>query len=98
MTRLAEILAAAAKGRGVASVAAIERAGAATQAYWVPESALEPAFLAYSITKTFTAVLILRLCEESRLGLDDRLVRWFPHIEGADQISLRHLLEKHGMR
>ncbi|MBL0937643.1 MAG: beta-lactamase family protein [Gemmatimonadaceae bacterium] len=92
MTHLPEMLAAAAKERGAASVAIIEKAGAEPQAYWVPESDLEPAFLAYSITKTFTAVLILRLCEERRLGLDDRLVRWFPHITHADQISLRRLL------
>jgi D-alanyl-D-alanine carboxypeptidase len=96
MTRLAEILSTAASGRGVASVAAIKKAGAAPQVYWVPESDVEPAFLAYSITKTFTAVLILGLCEESRLSLDDRLVRWFPRIAGADQISLRHLLNHTG--
>ncbi len=26
------------------------------------------------------------------MGLDDRLVRWFPHIAGADRISIRQLL------
>jgi D-alanyl-D-alanine carboxypeptidase len=92
LTQLAEILAAAAGGRGGASVAVIERAGAAPQVYCLPESDLEPAFLAYSITKTFTAVLLLELCEELRLSLDDRLGRWFPRIAGADQISLRQLL------
>ena len=56
----------------------------------------EPAFLAYSITKTFTAVLILELCEERRLSLDDRLANWFPHIAHADRISLRHLLNHTG--
>jgi D-alanyl-D-alanine carboxypeptidase len=87
-----EVLTAAARGRGVASVAVIQRAGAAAHASWVPESEQEPAFLAYSITKTFTAALILELCEEGRLRLDDRLVRWFPRIAHADRISLRQLL------
>jgi D-alanyl-D-alanine carboxypeptidase len=85
----------AARGRGVASVASvavIERAGAEPYASWVPESHEEPVFLAYSITKTFTAVLILILCERGRLRLDDRLARWFPRITHADRISLRHLL------
>jgi D-alanyl-D-alanine carboxypeptidase len=73
-------------------VAVIERSGANAHAYWVPDSIQEPAFLAYSITKTFTAVLILELCEEGQLSLDDRLAIWFPHIAHADRICLRHLL------
>jgi D-alanyl-D-alanine carboxypeptidase len=89
---LSEVLRAAARGRGVASVAVIPRAGAAAQATWVPESEREPAFLAYSITKTLTAALILTLCEAGQLRLEDRLVRWFPRIAHADRISLRRLL------
>lgn len=92
LIQLPEVLAAAARGRGVASVAVIRSAGAAAQASWVPESEQEPAFLAYSITKTFTAALILRLCEAGQLRLDDRLVRWFPRIAHAERISLRQLL------
>ena len=63
------MLTAAAGDRGVAALAVIERSGADPQTYWVPESDQEPAFLAYSITKVFTAALILELCEERRLGL-----------------------------
>jgi len=62
----------------------------------VPESDLEPAFLAYSITKTFTAALILKVSEEGQLSLDDRLARWFPRIAHADRISLRRLLNHTG--
>jgi len=91
-TQLPGLLTAAAKGRGVASVAVIERAGAEPRAYWVPESDREPAFLAYSITKTFTAALILKLCEEGQLSLDNRLAKWLPHIAHADRLSLRQLL------
>jgi D-alanyl-D-alanine carboxypeptidase len=92
LLELPETLASVVRGRGVASLAVIERTGAKAHAYWVPESDQEPAFLAYSITKTFTAALILKLCEEGQLSLDDRLATWFPRIAHADQISLRHLL------
>lgn len=77
-------------------MAVIERAGAEPQAYWVPESDQEPAFLAYSITKIFTAALLLKLCEEGQLSLDDRLVRWFPRVAHADRIALRQLLNHTG--
>lgn len=92
LNQLPEMLAAAAKKRGFASVAIIERPGAEPRSCWVPQSDLEPAFLAYSITKTFTAVLVLELCEEGQLNLDDRLARWFSDIDQADHISLRRLL------
>jgi D-alanyl-D-alanine carboxypeptidase len=91
-TRLPEVLVAAARGHGVASVSVIERAGAEPYAFWVPESANEPTFLAYSITKTFTATLVLKLCEEGELSLGDPLTRWFPQVTQAARISLRHLL------
>jgi D-alanyl-D-alanine carboxypeptidase len=58
----------------------------------VPEGREEPAFLAYSITKTFTSVIVLRLCEEGLLDLDAPIARWFPNVDRADRISLRHLL------
>src|SRR5947209_12537275 len=86
------MLMAAARGRGVASVSVIERAGTAPHTFWDPESADEPAFLAYSITKAFTASLVLKLCEEGRLSLDDPIARWFPRIAQAERICLRQLL------
>jgi D-alanyl-D-alanine carboxypeptidase len=92
-TRLSEILNAAVETRSVAGVAITAGAGAQPQAVWSPAmSHDEPAFLAYSITKTFTAALLLLLGEERRVTLDDRLARWFPSIAGADRISLRLLL------
>ena len=91
--RLSEMLAAAARGRGVASLAVVPERGAQARAWWVPELDEEPAFLAYSITKTFTAALILSLCDAGRLALDDRLARWFPRVAHADRISLRALLD-----
>lgn len=92
MTQLSELLATAARGRGVAALAVIEGPGAEPHAWWVPEADQEPAFLAYSITKIFTAALILKLCENGRLDLEDRLARWVSRVPHADRISLRRLL------
>lgn len=89
---LLDILAGKVDDRGVAGVAVVESPGAPSVAVWTPPPAHEPTFLAYSITKTFTAVLMLLLRDEGRLALDDRLARWFPRVAESQQISLRHLL------
>lgn len=89
---LREVLGAAARGRGVVGASVIERAGTEPQTVWEPDSADEPAFLAYSITKSVTACLVLRLAEEGRLDLDDPVAIWFPDVAQAARISVRHLL------
>lgn len=78
--------------RGAVSASVIVHAGAEPQTSGVTESGDEPAFLAYSITKTFIAALVLRLCEEGRMRLEDPLDRWFPRIARAEQITVRRLL------
>jgi D-alanyl-D-alanine carboxypeptidase len=49
-----------------------------------------------SITKMFTAVVIMRMVEEHLLSLEDKLINLLPetsgNIEKADRITLRHLL------
>lgn len=50
-------------------------------------------FAIASVTKTFTSALILRLAEEGRLTLDDRLARWLPAYPNAARITLRMLLQ-----
>ena len=45
-----------------------------------------------STTKTFTAVLVLKLVEDGRLSLDDSLSKWFPAIPQANEITVRELL------
>lgn len=45
-----------------------------------------------SASKTYTAVLVLRLVEEGRVGLDDPLARWAPSIPAADRVTVRMLL------
>lgn len=54
------------------------------------------AFRIGSITKMFTAAVIVHLAEDGVLTLDDPLARWLPEVADqlpyGDQITLRHLL------
>jgi D-alanyl-D-alanine carboxypeptidase len=45
-----------------------------------------------SVTKTFTAVIILKLVEEGYLNLEDPLARWYPDFPNAESITIRQLL------
>jgi D-alanyl-D-alanine carboxypeptidase len=45
-----------------------------------------------SISKQFAATAVLMLCEEGKLSLDDRLVRWFPDLTRASEVTIRQLL------
>ena len=62
---------------------------AATHAKVTPQTP----FAIASLTKTFTAALILRLADEGRLTIDDPLVRWLPDYPNAARITLRMLLQ-----
>src|SRR5258705_13976205 len=90
---LFEIIDNAVAGRGTAGIAVISRARARPEAAWLPASASEePAYLAYSITKTLTAVMLLQLRDEQRLALADRLSRWLPGIAASEPTLPRQLL------
>lgn len=52
----------------------------------------ETPFPIASVTKTFTAALILRLAEQGRLTIDDPLAQWLPDYPNAAHITLRMLL------
>jgi len=45
-----------------------------------------------SITKQFTTVAILQLEEKEKLNLDDKMSKWLPQINGANKITIHHLL------
>ena len=45
-----------------------------------------------SVTKTFTAMMVLQEVSAGRLDLDDRLNTWYPSIPKADEITLAMLL------
>ncbi|MDR2234483.1 MAG: beta-lactamase family protein [Chryseobacterium sp.] len=46
-----------------------------------------------SISKTFTAVLVMKAVEQKKLSLDTKLSQFFPEIENADQITIKELLQ-----
>ncbi|HSA57458.1 MAG TPA: serine hydrolase domain-containing protein [Gemmatimonadaceae bacterium] len=47
-----------------------------------------------SITKSYTAALILRLVADGALSLDDQVTRWLPDLADAGGVTLRHLLQQ----
>src|SRR3990170_8829274 len=49
-------------------------------------------FQTYSITKTFTSTLILKLVELNRLALSDKLSKYYPEFPKGDSITIEHLL------
>ena len=91
-SRLLEILTAAMPGSGSASLSVIETPGADPETVWIPDTVGAPAFLAYSITKTFTASLVLKLCDQGKLHLADALVNWFPRLPQVSHVTLYQLL------
>lgn len=46
-----------------------------------------------SVSKTFTAVLIMKLIENKQLSLDTKLSKFYPQFENADKITIAHLLQ-----
>ncbi len=53
----------------------------------------ETSFRVGSITKTFTAVLVLKAVEEQLLSLDTKLSSFFPEVKNAEKINIEHLLK-----
>ena len=45
-----------------------------------------------SITKTFTATIIMQLIEERKLRLESKLTKFYPKVQNADKISISDLL------
>lgn len=45
-----------------------------------------------SVTKTFTACLVLKAVEEGKLSLNQKIDKYFPTVENAAKISIEHLL------
>lgn len=45
-----------------------------------------------SITKTFTATMIMQLIDEKKLRLDTKLSKFYPKIPNANKITIHHLL------
>lgn len=71
----------------------IERAyGFANLEHQVPTTP-DSIFEIGSLTKTFTALCILLLQDESRLSVEDKISKYFPEFARGDEITLKHLLQ-----
>ena len=46
-----------------------------------------------SISKTFTAILIMQAVEDKKISLDKKLSDFYPDIPNADKITIEHLLQ-----
>jgi D-alanyl-D-alanine carboxypeptidase len=57
-----------------------------------PPVTVETTFRIASVTKQFTAAAVLRLVQQGRLSLSDRLSRYFPAFPRADNVTLYELL------
>lgn len=49
-------------------------------------------FQVYSITKSFTSTMIMKLVEEEKLSLTDKLSKFYPDFPKGDSITVEHLL------
>lgn len=45
-----------------------------------------------SISKSFTAVMVLKAVEAQKLSLDQTIDKWYPEIQHANKITIKHLL------
>jgi CubicO group peptidase (beta-lactamase class C family) len=58
----------------------------------LPVAAADMPYQIASNSKQFLAALLLRLADQGRLSLDDKVARWLPDVTDADRISVRQLL------
>ena len=56
------------------------------------KNSLETKFRIGSISKTFTATLVMKAVEENKLNLSDRLSLFYPEIKNAEKITIEQLL------
>lgn len=54
---------------------------------------VDDAFRLGSVSKTYTATVVLRLVEDGLLSLDDRVSQYFPGFPRGDEVSVRQLLD-----
>lgn len=71
----------------------IKYTGLANRNYNIPFSA-KSRFQIFSVTKTFTAVLIMQLYEQGKINLDSTIAAYYPEYRGeaAHKVTIRNLL------
>jgi CubicO group peptidase (beta-lactamase class C family) len=68
------------KAFGFSNIAGAEKAGT------------ETAYRIGSISKTFTAIMVLQLVDEGKIKLCDKLEKYYPQVPNADKISMKQML------
>ncbi len=56
------------------------------------ENAPNTIFQVGSMTKQFTAAVVLKLAEQQKLSLDDKISKYFPDLKRGDEITIKNLL------
>lgn len=79
---------------GAAGLSRIDRADGLKPSQWYGQPMTTAMHLRIgSVTKTFTATLIMILAQEGRLSLDDTVDKWLPGVvSNSDRITIRQLL------
>jgi CubicO group peptidase (beta-lactamase class C family) len=98
--RIDGLLAAGGGGRSPGAAVVVLRDGAVVhaKAYGLADlekgvpNTLRTRFRLASVSKSFAALLVLRLADEGRLRLDDPLRKYLPGVEGGDRMTIHHLL------
>jgi len=78
----------------VASGGEVVYAKAYGKARLAPDKAATPAtrYAIDSISKEFTAAAMLKLQEQGKLSLDDKVAKYFPELASADKVTIRQIL------
>lgn len=66
---------------------------------WQADNGADTRFNVASVSKMWTAVIVMKLVEQGKLSLDDTVAKWvpaYPHQEAASKITLRQLLHHRG--
>ena len=72
--------------------------GMADETWRIPNR-VDTRFNIASVSKMWTAVVVMKLAEQGKLSLEDSLAKWvtaYPHPEAASKITLRQLLQHRG--
>lgn len=56
------------------------------------KSTIDTKYRIGSVSKTFTAVLVLKAVELQKISLDEKIIKFFPNLKNAEKISISDLL------
>jgi CubicO group peptidase (beta-lactamase class C family) len=98
--RIDSLFAASAGGKGPGAAVLVLRDGAVVHSKAYGLASVEQAvpntpstrFRLASVSKSFTALLVLQLVEQGRVRLDDPLEKFLPGAVGGDSMTIHHLL------